>query len=367
MLVAIGFAGAANAAYWTITAGGGQAQIGDGLPLPIQVNKTTMGGPLGTGTMFPPLLIPVNPNPAKQLIKQTGTNPAQMKVPPGVLLRIPASPKTIGVANNNPKVFQVRTKISFSGPANKLGTMTFKKDGWRTAPGAVFTGTPPAAKAFYTNTGNRFGGASQTRVAVLSAVGVWANVAGAMLPCAGKKFHTMTPTPNSAACFAVKLVANPMSIAAAGGGVMSGGGKITKGTIVTTLGGFPPPPASVSVKITAPTGKILASTPRGSAIKLDNMAVSVGFPWTTGTLTLSAMSALGMGEKFHITGKDSRTAGGKGTISLVAGALSNRKTSGPNANKSWARYTLPEPGPALGAAAALLVLGLCHALVRRSR
>jgi hypothetical protein len=367
MLVAIGFAGAANAAYFSVTGGGGQAQIGDGLPLPIQVNKTGGGGPLGTGTMFPPLLIPINPNPAKALVKQTGVNPAQMKVPPGVFLRIPASAKVIGVANNNPKVFQVKTNITFSGPANVKGTMTFKKDGWRTAPGATFIGTPPAGKAFYTNTGNRFGGASQTRVAIASAVGVWANVAGAMLPCKNKVFNGGVSTANGAACFAVKLNAIPKSIGAAGGGVATGGGKITKGTIVSTVGGFPPPPASVNVSIQNATGMISQSAPRGSAIKLDNKAVSVGFPWTTGTLTLSAMSALGMGEKFIIVGKDGRSSMGAGTISLVSGALSNRKTSGPNANKSWARYTLPEPGPTLGAAAALLVLGLCHALVRRSR
>ena len=47
---AIGFAGAVNAqTYYSISGGSGQAQIGSGLPLPIQVNKTTMGGPIGTG------------------------------------------------------------------------------------------------------------------------------------------------------------------------------------------------------------------------------------------------------------------------------------------------------------------------------
>jgi hypothetical protein len=54
-----------------------------------------------------------------------------------------------------------------------------------------------------------------------------------------------------------------------------------------------------------------------------------------------------------------------GTLSLVAGALSDRVTSGANANRSWSQFTLPEPGAVLGAAAALAILGVCHGLVRR--
>jgi hypothetical protein len=98
------------------------------------------------------------------------------------------------------------------------------------------------------------------------------------------------------------------------------------------------------------------------------MATSIGFPWTTGRIIVSEPSAYGVYEKFTITGKDSRTPMGAGTISLVAGALSHRKLTGPNANRAWARYTLPEPGAVLGAVAALAVLGICHGAVpRRSR
>jgi hypothetical protein len=365
MLVAVGFAGAANAAYYSITGGGGQAQIGDGLPLPIQVNKTGGGGPIGTGTMFPPLLIPVNSDPAKALIKQTGASaPLPMKVPPGAFKRVPSGALAIGVANNNPKVFQVKTNISFSGPAAIKGSMTFKKNGWRTVPVETFTGTPPEAKAFYTNTGNRFGGASQTRVAALSAIGVWANLAVPTLPCAAPAFGGTGA--NAAKCWAAKLPAYPMTLAAAGGGMATGGGKITDGVIVTTPGTPAAVPGSVNISATM-NGLVLQSAPRGSAFMLNNMAVSEGFPWTTGNITLSAMSALGKGEKFVIKGADGRDAMGEGTISLVAGALSNRNVSGPNANKSWARYTLPEPGATLGAVAALAALAICHGLVRRRR
>jgi hypothetical protein len=39
--------------------------------------------PIGTGTMFPPLLIPVNPAENKRLVKQTvGADPTKMTVPP---------------------------------------------------------------------------------------------------------------------------------------------------------------------------------------------------------------------------------------------------------------------------------------------
>jgi len=361
LLVAVGFAGAASAqTYYSITGGGGQAQIGDGLPLPIQVNKTTMKGPIGTGTLFPPLLIPVNTDPAKALVKQTGSAPANLKVPPGVFRRVPALSKKVGVANNNPKVFQVRTKISFSGPANVKGTMTFKKDVVRTK-AVSFNGAPAGAVAKYSGSANRFGGPSQTRVVALSKIGVWVNGLAAMLPCKHGAFGGA-----NASCVAPLVPAYPMSLAAAGGGVVSSMGMVTTGTVVTTPGTPPAKsPGIVVLSIPNTTGLIAKSAQALKTGTLTNMATSVGFPWTTGQIVLSQPSAIGVYEKFTITGKDSRSAMGVGTISLVSGALSDRVLSGPNANKSWARYTLPEPGPALGAAAALAVLGLCHGLVRR--
>jgi hypothetical protein len=368
MLVAtIGYGSAARAAcppsfttcYYSVTGGGGQAAIGEGLPLPIQPNKTPGGQPFGTMTMFPTLLIPVNPDPLK-IVRQTQvpSAPAQMKVPPGVFLRVPASPKAVGVRNNNPAVWQVKTKISFSGPAKGPGTMTFKKDGWRTK--ASFSAKPfggVAPKIFYTNTGNRFGGPSQTRVGVLSPIGVWANAGGAgVAPCVNPVFGGTGAAAKN--CWAIKLPAHPGTLAAAGGG------GISKGVTVKTPGIPKTVPGSVNISV-ATNGTVLQSQPRGSVFALTNMATSVGFPWTTGKITISAPSAKGAAELFKIEGKDTRTAMGAGTISLVAGAVSKRPVSGANANRSWARYTLPEPGAALGAAAALVVLGICHGLVRR--
>jgi hypothetical protein len=372
MLVALAFANAASAQTvyyingWINGVSGGQAQIGDGLPLPIQPNRTTGMGPIGTKAMFPDkLLIPpkqgaitgnkVGPG---ATVKQTGSAPAQIKVPPGVFKRVPAGPLIVGVANNNPKVFQVRTKISFSGPAKGPGTMTFKKNAFRTGP-VSFAGAPAGAIAFYSGSVNRFGGPSQTRVVPLSKIGVWVNP-GAMLPCKHPAFGGA-----NASCVAPLVPAYPMTLAAAGGG-MTAGGKVTAGTTVTTPGGPPAmSPGIVVASIPKTTGLIAKSATALKTGTLTNMATSVGFPWTTGQLKLQGVAVLAAKETFTITGKDSRTAMGAGTISLVSGALSARKLSGSNANKSWARYALPEPGAALGAAAALTVLGICHGLVRR--
>jgi len=137
------------------------------------------------------------------------------------------------------------------------------------------------------------------------------------------------------------------------------------GFFTLTAGGPAPVPGVVAVSVPLATGLIAMSAFTGmGAPGATNMATSFGLPWTTGMITFSQPSALGAPEVFAITGMDSRVAG-VGTISLVAGALSTRTLSGPNANRNWARYTLPEPAAVLGAAAALAMLGVCHGLVRR--
>ena len=360
LFVAFALAGSARAQtkYYSVNGGGGQTQIGDGLPLPAQDQISTMGGktftggPIGTYTNFPPLLIPVAKN---AVVKQTtGADPKNLIVPPGVFRRIPSGPLTLGVAANNPKVLQVRTTLSFSGPAKTPGTMTFKA-GQRVKNTTTYAGTPAGSKVIYTSlTGKRFGGASQTRIKNLGVIGIWSDLQDIMiLPC---KHPNLGGT--RADCFANKMPAYPMTLAAAGG---------AKGNVVKTPGTPPAKPGTVALYIDNMTGKIKSSAVLKATGALNNKATSVGFPWTTGALTISQPAAFGSPEKFHITGMDGRV-NGVGTLQLVSSALSKRTATGPNANRSWAEYQLPEPGAVLGAAGALGMLGLCHALVgRRNR
>jgi len=389
LLVALTVATAAQAGtkYYSVNGGGGQAQIGDGLPLPAQYQTSSMGGkngtggPIGTFTNFPPLLIPVNPNKGKALIKQTTTvmgGQNKMTVPPGVFRRIPTKngatmgtpvPLSVALFKNNPQVLQVRTTLSFSGPAFKLttpmgakapGTIMFAP-GQRVGKTTTYNGTPVGSKVVYKSKGARFGGPAQTRIKNLGippdpnplgkgVIGVWAHI-GHTVPasCVHPKFGGLDVN-----CFATKVPAYPRTLAAAGGPMSNV--QITPGT----------PPAKPGMVALSFMGKILKSTPTEPTGKANNMATSIGFPWTTGALTISQPAAIPAPEKFHITGMDGRV-NGAGTIQLVSASLSKRLATGPNANRAWAEYQLPEPGAVLAAAAALAVLGLCHGVVRRSR
>jgi hypothetical protein len=355
LLLVLGWAGTVQAqSYYSVTGGGGQAQIGVGLPLPIQPATTggTAMNPVGTGTVFPPLLIPLNANASKRLVKQTaGADPKQMTVPPSVFRRPGPGPQKLGVAPFNPKVFQVQTNIAFTGPNPGQGSMTFSAGGRTGSPTDTFVGIPATSSIRYTATANQFGGPSQTRVIPATPIVVWANALGAMLPCKHPAFAGV-----DGACLAPLIGAFPDPTAAAGGPV---------GFVNSTVPVPPMSPGWVVLSIPNIQGSVAMQAPIVTMnTGLTNMATSAGFPWTTGMITISQPSALGAPEVFTLTGMDQRV-NGIGTISLVSGALSQRTLSGPNANRSWARYTLPEPGAVLGAAAALAVLGVCHGLVRR--
>jgi len=378
LLVALCWAATSHAQSWysistNAADSGGQAQIGGGLPLPIQPATSTMGGklsngttmtpmgataggPIGTGMNFPPLLIPANPN--KPLVKQTaGADPKAMTIPVGAFKRKGVA-KAIGVALNNPTVYQVQTNLDYTGPAPAWGSAMFKASGRTGAKTTTFVGIPGTVLkpsiARYSGSAARFGGPSRTKVLAASPIQVWAHgpAPGAVPPCKHPAFAG-----GQADCVALMLAAFPMTLAVAGAKVASppdttpGGAVMTKGIRV------------VSVPLI--TGKVAMSAVVGKTPPVSNMATSDGFPWTTGMLTLSQPTAAGTPEVFTITGMDGRV-GGVGTISLVSGALSDRMTSGPNSNRSWSQYkVLPEPGAVLGAAAALAVLGVCHGLVRR--
>jgi hypothetical protein len=97
-------------------------------------------------------------------------------------------------------------------------------------------------------------------------------------------------------------------------------------------------------------------------------ATSWGFPGTTGKLTISVtqnQDAPTVLETFTRTGGDNRTAGGEGIVVLVSGAVSSRSISGPNGNRGWATYNVPEPSVIFAASAGMFALLGCHQLVRR--
>ena len=357
LLAALGFASASRAQqYYSVSGGGGQLQIGDGLPIPIQAQITAMGGamstggPIGTGANFPDkLLIPPNTIPAKRLIKQTaGPDPKKMIIPPGVFRRKAPGPVVIGVAPYNPKLFQVKTNLSLTAPG--FGTATFKAGGRTGAATATFSGTPTGSIARYSKMAAQFGGPSVTKLVALTPVRVWVRGPGAKAPCKNPAFLGV-----DTACLAVLARAFPGSKVAAGG---------IAGNVQTTPGGpaaMTPFGVAASVNTMGTLG--MSASVAKSGVQT-NKATSVGFPWTTGRVTLSQPTAFGMAEKFILSGMDGRV-GGVGTISLVSGALSNRVLTGPNSNRGWARYTLPEPAPMLGTATALAMLAICHRLVRR--
>ena len=333
-------------AYYSVSGGGAQLVIADA-PRPLQAAT-------GTGTMFPPLLIPPNPNPGKALIKQTsGPDPKRMTIPPGVLKRkAPGAPAFQGIFKRNSNIWQVRTRASFSAPAAKFGTAVFKAGGRTGAPVTTFPG-PGGTRIRYSKKAAQFGGPAQVSLVPLTAPRIWARAAAfSAPPCKHPKF-------GGAQNKCVGFVFPDLTATLAAPGAKVGFIAMSPGT--------PLPPGNFrALSVPNTTGLIAQSASLGNLGVTPNKATSAGFPWTTGRVTISAPSAQGAIEKFVLTGKDSRVSGA-GTISLVSGSVSVRQDTGPNANSAWLRLTVPEPGAFVGAAAALATLAVCHALTRHAR
>ena len=94
-------------------------------------------------------------------------------------------------------------------------------------------------------------------------------------------------------------------------------------------------------------------------------ATSWGLPLTTGQLKISVTANLGPEEVFIRTGTDARNQAGSGVVAFVSGAISERVISGPNGNRGWTTYEIPEPSAIMAASAGLFALFGCHQLVRR--
>ena len=358
LLVALvcGWSGAAQAQYSLLSGSGVQYQIGGELPLPPQLVTTggAMMSPIGTRTMFPPLLIP--PADGATVMQAPGLTtlaPANLTLPPGVFKRVPSGPAVFGLRQAHARLWQVRTRLQFTAPGNFPATMTvmFGAGNRTGAKTAVFTA--PGFKGFarYSKSAKQFGGPAQARLVGLTPGRFWLNGLGAKAPCKHPAFGGAQPD-----CVAALADGFLVSRAAAGGPL----GFTTSSAPAPVMS-----PGVVALSVPNAKGTVAKSSSVAQTAPLTNMASSTGFPWTTGMLTLSRTTNFGTPEKFAITGMDNRTKMGAGTLSLVSGALSIREFSGPDVNRGWMRFSLPEPGAALGAGAALAALAVCHALARR--
>jgi len=378
---------------FSLTGGGAQSHIGNGLALPIQFAIPQPTNP----TVFPPLLIPVAVGGMGTAPVLTGTiskplltamaTPSgpvtksgyqrKLNIPLGALAKGGAALVQVGVKFSNPTVFAVATNLVYAWPAAPAVFST-----------AAAVGTTTVASPFagggsltYSNTlGARFGGPAAFAISAgpplglfpASPVTVYAKINTITPPCTFPMTNGMGSN-----CVAGILLAAPTGVGAIGGA----------STMIVMTPGVPITGLNVAaVKLgTAPLGTLLPGTFHTAGTAMipfpflaamgaipTNMASSQGGPWTTGQIIISAPMAGGMGEKFTLSGKDARTQSGAGTIQLVAGSVSVRFASGPNANRGWLRLTLtgippvPSMSPVgLMATVALILLGFGYTMRRR--
>lgn len=345
LLLVLAWSGTAAAKTYALGgSSGGQLQIGGGLPLPIQLTN-----PTATGTMFPTLLVPAKAGATVQGTTAMTMN-QKLTVPATVLSR-PGAQVTVGVFGQNPNLYAVATNLGYQWPAAPAVLSTGARTGAKTT--TFVTGLGNNIR--YSNAGpTKFGGPARFRITQNFGTGVIPTAAVTIYAIAVKPAgnppctHTaLTPVPfpgpGNPACVAALGVAVPATLGAGGGPV---------GTLVTTPGGTmvptgPLPGIGIGKFGAAPTGTVtfFVFTPNGTMAGFTNMATSRGYPLTAGMLTLSAPLAAGAPEVFTITGMDSRTTMGQGNLQLVGGALSQRTSSGPNANRGWIRLYLQSPPP----------------------
>jgi hypothetical protein len=380
LLVAL-VAGSAQAQYLLVPGNDGGSpptpnnraglQIGTGLPLPVGPGGIFLGGkalatagtpfwPVAGGTMANGLLVQTAPGTAGNINQTLGTaQGGAITLPAGVLSNmIVGSRAPIAVFPTNPAVFQVRTTIDYSWPS---AAAVLAPGGAPGIPGTAVSPPPPAAGYSITYSGSTksFGGAAQMAIAAGPAAGtkLLPPNATAVKPIATVWINSGGKPPALATKALIAGASSPLGVGQPGAPLAAAAG-------VTAWG----PGFFVTGLAVGPAGTINASmVPSPIQPAPSNMVTfSKGYPWTTGLITIAAPAgaAGNPAETFYLSGTDMRVAG-VGNVSLVSGALSRRQLSGPNANRGWVSLTIPEPTAALGAAGALGMLGLCHALVRR--
>jgi hypothetical protein len=348
----VGLAATASATVHPLS-GNARYQIGDGLPIPIGFTAPPNGR--------------VEPVTGAVVSQPAGADPRNI-VWAGGELHHEQVPFVIPVWANNSAVFQVLTTLGITVPLNPATLSAGKRTGAATVnycAGQVVTPTGDPACAtpaagptalaglmIYTATGAQFGGAMDGRVYGGADVALYGGQS--IPPCSGSM------------CRAFMALASPNSTGTGGIGNAFGGTGMSPGAA--------PPLGALSVTVLA-NGIILGATPTAlSGNGLPNAASSAGAPWTTGMVTISVTAALGGAEIFAITGSDARVSG-VGAISLVAGSVSNRSLSGPNANRGWLNLSIGSPlgalpsmsGPGIAALVGLMSLAGGYAMRQRNR
>jgi hypothetical protein len=287
-------------------------------------------------------------------------------LPPNALSKPAAGAvQPIAVFPTNPALFQVGTTATYGWPA---ATATLAPGG---GPGPAVLGTDLEGGVIaYSGGAKAFGGPAEFLAVAGPGAGsalVPPNTAGEA-PLATVWLNAQGKLPATAQL--VGIVGALVPPGPPGQSVDNPGGSTSFGPVDPGFGLVNIGPGFTM----GPNGTIEASVPftpttGGEVIPpLTNMCtLSKGFPWTTGFVTVSQPGAV-PAEVFFLSGTDRRVAG-IGNLSLVAGSLSKRKLTGPNANRGWVslRLVTPEPSAVLAASGALAMLGVCHGLMRRRR
>lgn len=358
---------------------GGQLQIGTGLPLPVgpagiyrggmtPVNGGVMGGgpiPDGPGPAFwPPLLIDRNPASMGSIMQALNTpQGGAITIPPGVLTNmIGAVPRIpIAVFNTNPAVFQVRTSINYSWP--NIAAVFAPGGGPGTPMSPQLFNGPGGGSITYKAGTKSFGGPGQFAIAAGPFAGTFqVPPNGTKVPIASVWINLFAKAPANATMALLVGASNYNGLGAAGAPLASPPATTMFGAVLLNQRNF-----TGMLPILGPNGTIPPAQSMGvnnTMLPASNMVTGTeGFPWTTGFITVTAPGAA-PAEIFYLSGEDGRVAG-VGNLSMVSGALGQRKLSAANANRGWLSLTIPEPTVTIGAGAALAMLGLCHTLVRR--
>jgi len=406
--LAVTVSGSADAAAGDACAGdtcglGGQIrnQIGDGLPLPISIAPARTGAFAGITIQTLPATpsgLPINgkglgqpgqikATPSATIMQTTmpGSGPRRLTVPSGVFQYGPAPQRSFGAVGFAVVNFAVQTNLIFDSPhpgttgtvavggssmpaVHPGGSVMFSAGG-RAGPATLSycagaPGTPGTNFAGacmepsdgvginglvrFSKTANQFGGVSRTRN--LGTAKVHFNKDGLALidlPCTGCEMQISTVVPPLTA----------VSGATFGETVMIPAFQTPTGVYTGTVG-FNGTIRGVGDPVTVDGAGIYFTGQR---------TTSVGFPWTTGRITISVTDVL-PGEPVEIfkrTGVDARDAAGNGVVAMNSGSMSTRSISKGNANRTWITLEIPEPGAAVASAAGLLGLFGCHQLVRQ--